>query len=140
MTVTWDLTAPRHAVFGGDGGEGDFELLGIDYSTATFDMQVRTTPGDTGTPLISITNAAAGSDGILATYNAALVHPVTGLVVGGTLVRVQINQGLLQALPYAADDPAAPLELAYDLRVTPLYLPRRVLAQGKFIVMPGVTI
>lgn len=135
QTVTWPLTAPRRAVF-----VGTFELLGIDLSAATFDMQVRPAPGDTGTPLIALTDADPGATGINATYSATYLHPVTGAQVGATIVVVQINQGSLQDLPFSPDDPACPLVLAYDLRVTPQYGPRFILAQGTFTLTPGVTI
>ncbi|NKI99578.1 hypothetical protein [Novosphingobium sp. SG707] len=140
LMVRHDLVSPRHAVFGGVNGDGDFELLGVDYSADDFDMQIRAAPGMTGDPLINLGLAAAGSTGMVVSYHADWVHPVTGAVVGGTLLRIQINVGDLAALPYAADDPSQPLELAYDIRRQPLYGPSSILAEGKFIVNPGVTI
>jgi len=140
VTVSQDLVSPRHAAFGGTNGDADFELLGVDYSSDTFRMHVRPSAGSVGSPLINLTNAAPGDDGIVATYHSDWVHPETGEVVGGTLVRIQINAGTLAALPYAADDPAQPLRLVYDIRRSPAFGPNSILAEGAFIVKPGVTI
>lgn len=55
----------------------------MDWSAATFVAKIAATQG--GTALITLNNAAEGSEGILATYDATLVHPGTGEEVGGTV-------------------------------------------------------
>ena len=137
-SVNIDLVAHRHAVFGAADGEGTFELLGVDWHAATFDMAIRPTPGTVATALIALGMASPGSDGISASYDAGLVNPLTGVVVGGTTVIIQINESTLEALAWPAD-PAQPLVLAYDLRVLLDSGPRRVVAYGAFTVYPGVT-
>lgn len=138
--IQLDLVAWRRVPFGGASGAQDIVLLGLNWSGATFAMQVRAALGDTGTPYVTLANAAAGAQGILATYDSGYVHPTTGAVVGATTIRPQIDQATLAAIPLAADDPAAPLLLWYDLHVTPVGLPTLQFLYGQFTLNPGVTI
>lgn len=135
-----DIVAWRRVPFGGAGGDRDIVLLGLDWSAATYAMQIRAAPGDTGTPLVSLVNAAAGSQGISATYDAAYIHPVTGATVGATTIRPQIDKATMAALPVNADDPAQPIDLWHDIHVIVGALPEFVFRSGKFTVEPGVTI
>lgn len=138
--IQLDLVAWRRVPFGGGSGAQDVVLLGLDWSAASFAMQVRAAAGDTGTPYVSLIGAAAGTQGISATYDAGYIHPTTGAVVGATTIRPQIDQATLAAIPLAPDDPAAPLTLWYDLHVTPVGLPMMQFLYGQFTLNPGVTI
>lgn len=142
-----DLAAWRRVPFGGGTGDQNFVILGLDWSAAAFALQVRAAQGDTGTPLVSLTNAGAGVEGVSATYAADYLYPdngpnvaLRGTAVGATIICPQIDQATLEAIPLAADDPSAPLELGYDLHVTPADLPKFLLAYGGFTLNPGVTI
>ena len=146
ITIRCDLIAWRHVPFGGALGDQDIVVLGQDWHTATFAMQVRPTPGDTSTPLVSLTNASAGSEGISATYDSGYLYPdggpdasLVGTVVGATIIRPQINKATLEAIPTAAD-PSQPQALAYDLHITRSGLPVAQFMQGAFTLNPGVTI
>lgn len=134
-----DITAFKHADWGGDAGNADIIISAADWSDARFKMHVRPSRGNTGTPLISLINAAAGSQGISASYAASLVHPKTRDLLGGTIIRPQIDKATLEALAYA-DDPADDRVLFYDLHITLPGAPRRVLCGGRFTVKPGVTV
>lgn len=134
-----DLVAWKHVPWGGALGDQDIVLMGLDWSAATFTMQVRAAAGNTGMPYVTLANAAAGAEGISATYDAAYVHPTTGVTVGGTRIRRQINQATLEAIPLNPVDPALPLVLAYDMHVTLAGLPALQFVFGAFTLNPGVT-
>lgn len=135
-----DIVAWRRVPFGGAGGDADIVLLGLDWSAATFAMQIRAAPGDTGPALVSLANATAGSQGISAAYDADYVHPTTGAAVGATIIRPQIDKATMEGLPVNADDPAQPVVLYHDIHVTLGALPEFIFRSGKFTVQPGVTI
>jgi hypothetical protein len=142
-----DLTAWRRVPFGGAAGDQDIVVLGLDWSAAGFAMQVRAAPGDTGTPLADLVTAAAGVQGLSATYDAGYLYPANGpnvalrgTEVGATIIRPQIDQATLEAIPLAADDPAAALPLWYDLHVTPPTMPKQQFLYGIYTLNPGVTI
>lgn len=135
-----DIVAWRRVPWGGAGGDADIVLLGLDWSAATFAMQIRAAPGDTGTPLVSLTNASAGSQGISATYDAGYLHPITGDAVGASIIRPQIDEATMEGLPVNADDPSQPVVLWWDMHVTPSLIPKLLFSCGKFTVNPGVTI
>lgn len=138
MAAELNIAAFKRVPFGGSSGEGDIVLLGYDWSGAAFAMDIRVNPGDTGTPLVGLTNASAGAEGISATYNAA--YPLSdGSTAGATIIRPQINESTMEALALSAR-PKDPVALHYDLHVTPSGQNKRVLAYGKFTIYPGVTI
>ncbi|HWU03180.1 MAG TPA: hypothetical protein VN222_10610 [Novosphingobium sp.] len=136
--VRIDLTAWRHVPWGGASGDQDIVILGLNWSTATCLMQVRDAAGDTGTPLVSLTNALAGAEGISLAYDAGYIHPTTGAVVGATSIRPQINQNTLEAIPLPSEA-SDPLSLAWDLQLTVGGLPKLLFAYGQFTLFPGVT-
>jgi hypothetical protein len=137
--IRLDLVAWKNVPFGGTSGNQDIVLMGLDWSAASFVMQVRASPGDTGTPYVALVNTAAGSEGISASYDSGYIHPITGAVVGATTIRPQINTTTLQAIPLNAADPTQPQVLAYDLHVTPVGLPEMQFLFGNFTLNPGVT-
>lgn len=140
MAVKLDILAFKRVPFGGSSGEGDIVMIGFgDWSGATFKMEVRAQPGDTGTALVSLTNASLGAQGMNAIYSPSYTDPDTGLPVAATIIRPQINETTMEGLPSAAR-PSERLTLYYDLHVTPPGENKRVVMYGKFVVDPGVTI
>lgn len=133
------ISADKRVPWGGANGEADIPVIGVDWSGATFKMELRNEPGDTGTAIVSLTNASAGAEGISATYDASYAHPETGEEVGATIIRPQINETTLEALDLAAK-PANGLPLHYDLHVDASGLGKFVLVAGTFTIKPGVTI
>lgn len=142
MAVTLNLEAYKRVPFVDDDG-ATWVFFGEEWDDATFAMHIRNNPGDTGTPLVSLANASAGSQGISATYEASYVYvdPETDEEVTGpaTLVLVQIDEATLESLalgtPYDK-----PVSLHYDLHVTPSGGSKRIPIEGAFILKPGVTI
>lgn len=139
QTVRLDVTAWRHVPYGGATGDFQFVELGVDWSDCAAQLQIRGLPGDTGTPLASLAIAPAGSEGISAVYDAGYLHPVTGAVVGATLITIQISQTTLEAIPAPADV-TQPQALAWDMHLTPPSLPKMQYAFGTFTLNPGVTL
>lgn len=136
MAFTWNITHnSRHTPWGGATGDADMVYLGVDWSDAVFDMSFALLVA--AEPIITLTNAAAGSQGISATYDAGYVHPRTGEVVGATIIRPQIDEGTMELLNWG-DDTTAPLVLYHDLLVTPAGEPQRVWFSGTFTILPGV--
>ena len=114
----------------------DVVFVGPDYSAAAFAMQIRQHWGDTGTALITPT--------LSATYDPAYTYydPRRKITVGpvpATIVAIDIAEATIEALPFAADE-EKPLELVYDMHITPTGEPKRVAVAGKFTVYPGATI
>lgn len=136
MAFTWNFVHPsRHVPFGGATGDADVVYGLKDWSGATFVMAFAATEG--GSAAITLNNAAAGSEGVSASYDASYAHPETGVVIGATTIRAQINEATLEGLTYPSD-PGAPLILYYDLLVTPSGEPQRVLCKGTLSVYQGV--
>lgn len=105
---------------------------GQDFTGATFLMHFRNLPGDTGTPIIALSNASAGTQGL-----SVSVATVSG--VPTSTLTIQIDEATLEALPFGApaDDY---LKLHYDLHITPSGGVKKVWLRGLFYVDPGVTI
>lgn len=139
MAANLNIAAFKRVPFGGSNGEGDLPILGVNWSGATFKMDLRASAGDTGTALVALTNASAGSQGISAVYDADYLAPDTDEPVGTTIVRIQIDEATMEGIALAAR-PSEPLALYYDLHVTPSGEAKRVLMFGKFTIYPGATI
>lgn len=129
----------KQVQFGGSTGDQDITYYGKNWSAATFKMEVRVAFGETGAALISLTNAAAGLQGISATYDAGIIDKETGQVVGGTVIRPQIDAATLIAL--AGASPLSSDRVLYaDFHITPVGLPKRLIRYGTFTVKPGSTL
>ena len=117
----------------------DAAILGPDYTGATFAMHIRNKNGDTGTPLVSLAGATVGAQGISVTYNPAYVYDEEGSTAPASVILIQINETTLESL--SLNNPTEkPVELAYDLHVTPSGGAKRVELYGQFIIYPGATI
>ena len=114
-------------------------ILGPDYTGAAFAMHIRNNNGDTGTPLVSLAGATAGTQGISVTYDAAYIYNEAGNTAPASLILIQIDEATLEAL--TLNNPAnEPMVLYYDLHVTPSGGVKRVELLGTFTIYPGVTI
>lgn len=142
MAVRIDLTAYKRVPFVDEDG-ATFVFFGLNWTGATFLAHIRQHPGDTGTPLITLANAAAGSQGVSVavvpdyTYvDPKTKEPVTGQA---SKVLIQIDEATLEALALGSPSDC-PLELCYDLHVTPTGGVKQLPVHGKFTILPGVTI
>ena len=117
----------------------DVAILGPNYTGAAFAMHIRNNTGDTGTPLVSLANATAGTQGISVTYEAAYVYNEAGDTAPASLISIQIDEATLESL--TLNNPTnEPMVLYYDLHVTPTGQAKRVELLGTFTIYPGVTI
>lgn len=110
----------------------------VDYTGADVLMEVRGEPGGSGDPMLSLAESIAEAEGIEITYDPDYVDPDGG-EPGASLIRIIIDEETLEGLPYGAD-PEDPVELCYDLQLTPVGGKKFVFCQGRFIVKPGVTL
>lgn len=110
-----------------------FAIAGFDYSDAAFALQVRQHPGDTSTPILTAT--------LTAEFVPVFSYPDRRqqIVTTATLITATIAETALEAIALASD-PEKPLELVYDLHMTPDGGVKQVVVGGAFLVWPGVTI
>jgi hypothetical protein len=114
--------------------------MGINLTGATLACEIRNRPGDSGTPLITLGNASAPTQGLSISYDSGFPDPLGKLPNGASLLRIIISEATLEGLAYAAD-PAQIVTLSYDIHVTPSGGGTKfVFASGAFIVNPGVTL
>lgn len=123
----------KHAPWGGGTGAGDIYKLGANWSGAAFVWAFSLTPN--GAAVITLNAAAAGVQGVSATYDAGYVHPVSGEVIGATRIVPHITEATLEALTYTGTND---LPLYYDLLVTPTGEPQRVIAYGTLTIRQGI--
>lgn len=134
----WGITEipTRHAPFGGATGDWDIDVLGVNWTGAAFLLAAG--PAEGSASVFTLSTAAAGSEGVSATYDAAVVDPKSGQVVGATTIRPQINESTLEALTWAPTPTNQPLVLFWELLVTPPGEPQRQLCMGTLKIYPGV--
>jgi len=125
--------ASKHTPWGGGTGAGRIIKLGADWSAATFVWAFATTSN--GSPVITLNNAAAGTQGVSATYDANYVHPKTGQVVGATIIDPMISEATLEGLTYSG---ANDLVLYHDVLVTPSGGAQRPIAYGTLTIRQGI--
>lgn len=136
MAADLDIPAFKRVPF-----DDDVAIIGENLTGATFSMQIRAHPGDAGTALVSLANAAPPTQGVSVTYNPAYQYQDGASLVTApaSLIRICIDEATLEGLslgtPY--DEP---VDLFYDLHATPVGGTKRVLFGGKFPLNPGVTI
>jgi hypothetical protein len=117
----------------------DLPVEGPDYSAGTFLMEIRSEPGDTGAPLVSLGNAAAGSEGISCAYDAAYPDPENaGETLAASVFLFQIDEATMAGLSTGGRT-SDPVLAYYDLHVTPSGGVKFVLCYGSFTYYPGVT-
>ena len=134
MAFELPITAFRHAPWGGISGLADLVRLADDWSGATFQWVFADAAG--GTAKITLANAAAGSQGVSATYAADYPHPTSGADVGATTIRPQIDEATLEGLT-SPTTPSDDIVLYHTLYVTPSGSIKRVLCYGAFTIKQG---
>lgn len=136
MAFELNITAFKNVQWGGAIGDATLVKRGVDWSGATFKMEVRDSKGG-ATARVTLNNASAGSEGISAAYDANYVHPKTNEVGPATIITLQIDEATMEGLP---DDDPNDMVFYYDIHVTPSGEPKRLLCHGTFTVDPGVTV
>lgn len=126
----------KHVPFGGAYGDADIVVIGKDWSAAAFVWAFAANDGAASID-ITLNAAAAGSQGVSASYDAGYVHPNTGAVVGATTLRPQIDEATLEALTGWPTAPAA-REFYHNLLITPSGEPQLVYCYGTLTVYQGV--
>ena len=141
MSVTIDLNADKRVPFIDEDG-ATIVFVGENFAGGTYAMHIRANPGDIGTPVLSLAGASAGTQGISVTYDLEYIYvDEKGVEQEGpaSLVLIQIDETTLEGLSLGTPTDK-PVTLHYDLHITPSGAPKRVVAQGRFIINPGVTI
>jgi len=141
MAAIINLEADKRVPFVDEDG-ATIVFIGENFAGGVYAMHVRNNPGDTGTPILSLAGATAGTQGISVTYDPDYVYvDETGTEQTGpaSLVLIQIDEATIEALSLGTPTDE-PVTLHYDLHITPSGAPKRVVAAGKFIIKPGVTI
>jgi len=130
-----------------------FSFVGLDLTGATFLSQVRQKPDLGGAPLVALTDAAAGAEGLrlIGVYTSTIAAHIAagrldvvppGYKASDTVVLSQvgmrINETTMEGLPYPGErgDDAT---LAWDLHITPTGGLKDKFLGGDFIVRAGVT-
>lgn len=104
---------------------------GIDFTGATFALQVRSYTDAPDPPLVSLANTASPAEGI-----SVSVATVNGLPT--STVEIRINETTIEGLRFTSPR-GGDLTLAYDLVITLTGLGKRRWLEGPFVVHAGVT-
>lgn len=119
----------------------DIAIVGPNYTGAAFAMHIRNHAGDTGSPLITLSAATAGTQGVSAAYDPAYIYVRDGeeITAPASIVTIQVDEATLEAL--SLNNPTGKaVALEYDLHITPSGDIKRVALFGSFAIYPGVTI
>ena len=111
-------------------------FIGIDFTGATFSMEVRAYRDAPGPGLITLTNSTGNSQGI----TMAPVTIVNGIPTSS--LRIKINESTIEQLlpfPSSGVDPGESLVLAYDLIVQGSGIGKKRWLEGAFTIVPGAT-
>jgi hypothetical protein len=114
----------------------DIRFVGLDFTGATFALQVRLLPGTAGSALIGLTNQAAGSQGLS-------VVVTTEAAVSVSTLKIQIDEATIDTLLPASSNgqkAGTDVSLFYDLIITGGGLPKTRWLEGRFIIAEGVTV
>lgn len=125
----------KHAPWGGGSGAGEIVAYGVDWSGAAFNWAFADAVGSAA--LITLANQPAGTQGVSAVYDASLVHPVSGAIIGGTIIMPLIAEDAFEGLSWGAD-PAATKVLQHDLLITPAGGVQRPYCFGTLSIHPGI--
>lgn len=135
MAPDVDLVAFRHATWGGPAGGEQIIFLGENLSGAVFAWSFAGTAG--GIAEFTLGNAALGLQGVQLEYVDDYVHPISGKLVGATIVVPQIDETTLEGIQGAgavSDD----IILVHTLYVTRASSPKKAEFGGKFTIRQGV--
>ena len=130
------LTANKRVPF-----DQTIALMAWNLTGATLKMEIRAQPGGQGAALVTLNTVAPPAQGLSIAWDAAYPDPDGVLPAGASLLRILIDETVLEGLSYNVD-PAKPLPLWYDIHVTPLdtALSKFVYSSGEFFIDPGVTL
>lgn len=107
------------------------ELRAFDFSGATFAMQVRPYR-DAQTVLLTLGNAAPGSQGISCSFVDDGLSPAASFIV------IEIAEATIETLPFPTPR-GSDLHLAWDMHITSADVPKRRWFEGEFRVIGGAT-
>lgn len=130
-----------------------FTFVGKDFTGATFNSEIRLTKDATGAALVTLTNAAAGAQGLrlIATYTSTVQAHIDagrldevppGYELTDTVVLSQVgyrvNETTVEGLPFPGErgDDAT---LQWDLHITPTGGVKDKYLGGDFVVKAGAT-
>ena len=99
------------------------DVIGYDFSDATFKMQVRDRP-----------NGGQVRADITPTVSVSILE---GVPV--SRVSWSIAENIMESMPVDPIDPSKPVSLYYDLHITPSETSKFVAWRGSFIIEEGVT-
>lgn len=109
---------------------------GLDFTGATMAMQVREYPDAQGAPLLDLSNATPPAQGL------SVSVAMDGEGIPTSTFRIIINETTIEGLvapPVGFNDCGNDVTLYYDLVITGGGYPKTRWAQGKFIILAGVT-
>lgn len=116
-------------------------FIGPNWSGQPLRMEVRNTPGDTGSALFPALEAVSSGQGLTATYEPSFeVFPANGepFTAPATRLAIRINETTLEGLslgtPYDQ-----PITAYYDIHVG-TGSAKKLVAYGKLPIPPGVTL
>ena len=129
-----NIVAPKRVPF-----DDTIPAMVVNYDGAAPLMEIRAEPGAPGDPIVTLGASTSAGEGMTVTYDANYPDPDGVLPDGATIVRIIINETTLEGLEYGAD-PSQPVELYYDIHLTPSGGKKFIFCGGKFTVTPGVTL
>ncbi|WP_226634507.1 hypothetical protein [Novosphingobium profundi] len=134
MTPSINLTSYRHADWGGSDGSEIVAFLGEDLTQAHFAWSFADRAG--GNVLLTLEATTEGLQGLVARYEPDYVHPVSGAVVGATLLIPQIDRETLLALDTPGET-GADIVLFHTLYLTRDSGLKHAEFAGNFRIMQG---
>lgn len=108
------------------------DFPGLDFSEATFAMQVRLYGDAPGDPILSLVNAAANAQGLSVSVTEVEGAPMS-------TVQIRINETTLEAILLNSGKAGAPIGLVWDIHITGGGLPKTRVLEGSFTIKPGAT-
>lgn len=108
------------------------DFPGLDFTGATFAMDVRLYRDATGTAQIALTSAASNAQGL-----SVSVATVSGVVTSS--VQIRVNETTLEDLLLGAAGPGEDVALVYDLHITGGGLAKTRWVEGAFTIRAGAT-
>ena len=122
-----DLVAQRWTPF-----VDQTDFAGLDFSAATFAMQLRLYRDAPGSALVSLANAASNAQGI-----SVSVATVEGELL--STVQIRINETTIEGLLLNSAGAGKDVSLVYDLHITGGGLEKTRMLEGAFIISAGAT-
>lgn len=108
------------------------DFVGLDFSAATFAMDVRLYRDAPGAALIALTNAASNAQGI-----SVSTSTTEGVITSS--VQIRINETTLEGLLLASSGAGRDVELVQDLHITGGGFIKTRWTEGKFTIRAGAT-